>query len=865
MRVYPEEGPKEPAGNAPAASAAAPSSGAAAGSSPAPEPAAAEGIRATKGAQAADHSTADSWGELVIVNGRQSGARRPLSRPLTFLGRSPGCDLRLNVEGVAPYHCLLAMEGDRLTLRDLESGAGTFVNGKRVARTDLRDGDLVVLGPFHFKVKLTPPAFRPAQAEPSAAPDVVLPRDAVRVQAAAVAAQHVALAEEEAKLQQRRSALEKQEEQLASHLEDKRRKLMQLGERTQAERAALEQERAAFEQRMERVTGDLTPVQRELLQDQARLQAERKRLVETHRRIYDHWRRRWQAERDKQAERVQALRAEARLVQEAVAGLEKREQALAARRLRFHALYELGRRHLREAWDRLRQEQHRWKHRRGKERAALKVRERELEAAALRLEKAQQALVKERTTWETRQRVLQEEVEGLDARARNLRVKVFEQQEELARLDSEMQERRDKLAELPPVEIPLAPETPPPDSGNHAPGATAVPPPARSTVPPGTGAPLHQPPALTARILAEHARQTRAARQAARKAPPAPVEQPARNPAPASDLDEQCRRLDRVAADLADQRLQLIEQWHRLTRLQRCWEDERQEARAELEKLTEQLLEKGHVLVQQEQANQQADQVLRQRHEELVQVRQHLIAWRARLRVREKTWEGERQQLLLEVRKREEQAERQLNTLVDLRQRWARRRRQEVARLQEERRLLETLRQEYAMNKVALCDRTSLLEEEKRILAEKALALEQYKQEFLSKIETPLAERRIERLRRRWLTQNADVIRATMRDREALKQELTALEARYTELHTRADEVNRAEVELAEKQAAWEHKQALAAARQSRLQDELKNAEAQRTLSAQQVAKIRDEVERIARSLIDEPDPPVSAAVPRAA
>src|SRR2546423_392053 len=71
------------------------------------------------------------------------------------------------------------------------------------------------------------------------------PLDALRIQVAAVAAQQAALAEEELRLQQRRGALEKQEAQLAAHLDDRRRRLLELQDEIKTERAALEQQRAA--------------------------------------------------------------------------------------------------------------------------------------------------------------------------------------------------------------------------------------------------------------------------------------------------------------------------------------------------------------------------------------------------------------------------------------------------------------------------------------------------------------------------------------------------------------------------------------------------------------------------------------------
>ena len=71
-------------------------------------------------------------GELVVLNGRQCGARRALTQPATFLGRAQGCDVRLNVEGVEAFHCVVVCRPGDVVLRDLNSTQGTFVNGGRV-------------------------------------------------------------------------------------------------------------------------------------------------------------------------------------------------------------------------------------------------------------------------------------------------------------------------------------------------------------------------------------------------------------------------------------------------------------------------------------------------------------------------------------------------------------------------------------------------------------------------------------------------------------------------------------------------------------------------------------------------------------
>src|SRR5262252_4163716 len=90
--------------------------------------------------------------ELVVLNGRQRGSRRPLGGPATLVGRAAGCEIRLNVEGVEPFHCVFARGPDEVTIRDLDSALATFVNGQRIRSVRLRDGDLLDVGPFRFRV-----------------------------------------------------------------------------------------------------------------------------------------------------------------------------------------------------------------------------------------------------------------------------------------------------------------------------------------------------------------------------------------------------------------------------------------------------------------------------------------------------------------------------------------------------------------------------------------------------------------------------------------------------------------------------------------------------------------------------------------
>jgi hypothetical protein len=67
---------------------------------------------------------------MVIVT--PSGQSYALRQGNNVIGRDPGCDLRLDVERVSRRHAVIAWDGRRALIHDLNSTNGTFVNGRRL-------------------------------------------------------------------------------------------------------------------------------------------------------------------------------------------------------------------------------------------------------------------------------------------------------------------------------------------------------------------------------------------------------------------------------------------------------------------------------------------------------------------------------------------------------------------------------------------------------------------------------------------------------------------------------------------------------------------------------------------------------------
>jgi Protein of unknown function (DUF3662)/FHA domain len=75
-----------------------------------------------------------------------AGRPHELCRERAVLGRSRDCDVRVADLNVSRKHAEVREEGDGWVLVDLGSTNGTLLNGKRVDRERLEDGDTITLG-----------------------------------------------------------------------------------------------------------------------------------------------------------------------------------------------------------------------------------------------------------------------------------------------------------------------------------------------------------------------------------------------------------------------------------------------------------------------------------------------------------------------------------------------------------------------------------------------------------------------------------------------------------------------------------------------------------------------------------------------
>ncbi len=94
-------------------------------------------------------------GQLVLrfISGKYQGGEFPLTEGVpVVVGRSSDLDMVLVEEMVSRRHAHIEMRGGVVQVEDLGSTNGTFVNGERVQKTKLTEGDRLLIGTSILKL-----------------------------------------------------------------------------------------------------------------------------------------------------------------------------------------------------------------------------------------------------------------------------------------------------------------------------------------------------------------------------------------------------------------------------------------------------------------------------------------------------------------------------------------------------------------------------------------------------------------------------------------------------------------------------------------------------------------------------------------
>jgi pSer/pThr/pTyr-binding forkhead associated (FHA) protein/anti-anti-sigma regulatory factor len=220
----------------------------------------------------------------IQVRGGGRHAHYTISRPITLVGSSPSCKLRLGDKSVSSIHCSLLWLRDGLWVVDLAGKGGTNVQGKTVRCAKLAEGERLRVGKFLLRVHYPgEPAANRRSAEVEQESTGIEEEYAVTEQThTGLEAERAGLAAERAELEAQRQGLAVQRQTLEDRLQQLESREAKLGEaqhRLASEWDRLHADRAA----VSAIGEDLARRQGELV-DEGRRQLEQAESLERQRR-----------------------------------------------------------------------------------------------------------------------------------------------------------------------------------------------------------------------------------------------------------------------------------------------------------------------------------------------------------------------------------------------------------------------------------------------------------------------------------------------------------------------------------------------------------------------------------------------------
>jgi pSer/pThr/pTyr-binding forkhead associated (FHA) protein len=101
-----------------------------------------------------EDGVSDGISLLIAIRGPLVGRTFYLKEPIVSLGRQSSNDIVVPDPLVSRHHCMIRSEGGQITIQDLNSSNGTYVNRERVRNESLNEDSLIEIGVSQFLLRV---------------------------------------------------------------------------------------------------------------------------------------------------------------------------------------------------------------------------------------------------------------------------------------------------------------------------------------------------------------------------------------------------------------------------------------------------------------------------------------------------------------------------------------------------------------------------------------------------------------------------------------------------------------------------------------------------------------------------------------
>ncbi len=102
---------------------------------------------------------------ISITLNAQEVDRKVLDQELIAIGRDMDNDIVINNLSVSRCHAILTVHNDKITVKDMASSNGTFINGEKIEEGVLKAGDLMLIGKYILRLELDEDGQKPLEPE----------------------------------------------------------------------------------------------------------------------------------------------------------------------------------------------------------------------------------------------------------------------------------------------------------------------------------------------------------------------------------------------------------------------------------------------------------------------------------------------------------------------------------------------------------------------------------------------------------------------------------------------------------------------------------------------------------------------------